>query len=498
VFKVYPLNSENALFLISLVLLLVGINIIILGLSCFYKSSKVVLIILLLFSSLSAYFMDTYHIVIDDTMIDNILQTDVNESLDLFSFQQVIYILLLGVLPSIVVWRVNIRPSSLKKAFFNRLLLIVGVLLGLALLILSLSNFYASFAREHKSLRLYANPSYYVYSSIKYVSSFFESAQIPFQKIALDAKISTDEHRELIVFVVGETARADHFSLNGYKKETNPYLEKEDVISFDNVWACGTSTAHSVPCMFSIYTRDNFSKSKAKNTENALDVLKRAGVNVLWLDNNSNSKGVADRVDYQSFKSSDVNPICDIECRDEGMLYNLQAYIDAHPKGDIFIVLHQMGNHGPAYYKRYPAEFERFKPLCKTNQLEKCTVEEINNAYDNALLYTDYFLSKVIKILRNNDDIFESVLLYASDHGESLGEDNLYLHGLPYLIAPDSQKNMPLIMWFGSGFEKEEIDFKAVRSRAHKKLSHDNLFHTILGLMEIQTEVYNEKMDILK
>ena len=203
------------------------------------------------------------------------------------------------------------------------------------------------------------------------------------------------------------------------KKRTNPLLKQEDIINFPNMSSCGTATAISVPCMFSITNKENYDSTKIRNSDNILDILKRAGVNILWRDNNSDSKGVALRVEYQDFQIPENNPICDDECRDIGMLSNLQEYIDSKKSGDIFIVLHQMGNHGPAYYKRYPKEFEKFTPVCKTNQLEECTQEEIDNAYDNAILYTDYFLSKVIELLKQNND-FETAMIYISDHGESL------------------------------------------------------------------------------
>ena len=331
----------------------------------------------------------------------------------------------------------------------------------------------------------------------KYASKFYQSALTPVRQIGLDAKIpASDEDRELIIFVVGETVRTDHFSLNGYERQTNPYLEKQDVISFRNFSACGTSTAVSVPCMFSMYDRSNYSKGKADTTENVLDVLQWAGVNVIWLDNNSSSKGVATRVPNESYKGTDKNQVCDIECRDVGMLENLQAYIDEHPRGDIFIVLHQMGNHGPAYFKRYPKEFEKFIPTCQTNQLEDCTQEEIINAYDNAILYTDYFLSKTIELLISNANEFESALFYVSDHGESLGENNLYLHGLPYLFAPDTQTKVPVIMWF-RGEIQDEVNFSSLKENINNKYSHDNVFHTILGLMEVQTTFYDKDMDLI-
>ncbi len=177
------------------------------------------------------------------------------------------------------------------------------------------------------------------------------------------------------------------------------------------------------------------------------------------------------------------------------MLTNIQAYIDAHQVGDIFIVLHQMGNHGPAYYKRYPPAFEKYTPTCKSNQLENCSQEEIDNAYDNAILYTDYFLSKVIQILKNNNEKFESALFYVSDHGESLGEHGVYLHGMPNFIAPDEQQRVPALMWFGSNFKEKKIE--SLPAKKDIQYSHDNIFHTILGLMEVETSIYDKNLDII-
>jgi lipid A ethanolaminephosphotransferase len=249
--------------------------------------------------------------------------------------------------------------------------------------------------------------------------------------------------------------------------------------------------------MFSIYDHDNYKKKKALNTENIVDVLQKSGVNVVWLDNNSSSKGVADRIEYHDYKSPKTNPVCDTECRDEGMLANLQSYIDSHPTGDILIILHQMGSHGPAYYKRYPEQFEKFTPVCQTNQLEQCSQQEIINTYDNTLLYTDYFLSQTIKLLKNNAENFESAMLYMSDHGESLGENSVYLHGLPYSIAPEAQRHVPFVMWFND-ILSEDINLKDLRSKANSRLSQDNLFHTLLGLMEVETELYDQDLDIIE
>jgi len=299
----------------------------------------------------------------------------------------------------------------------------------------------------------------------------------------------------LVVLVVGETARSDHMSINGYELKTNPYLEQEEIISFKEMVSCGTDTAWSVPCMFSLLDRDNYNHESGKNMSNSLDLISRAGASVLWLDNNSDSKGVAERVPYEDYRSSKLNSICNPECRDEGMLIDIQNYIDEQNNNDILIVLHTMGSHGPAYFKRYPPEFEVFMPSCKTSQLNECTDEEITNAYDNTILYTDYFLSKVIAILKANSVNSDTAMLYISDHGESLGENGLYLHGMPYFMAPDEQIKIPAFMWFDESISRI-FDIDSIKEKAQLSQSHDSLFHTLLGLMDVETELYKKDLDL--
>ena len=495
VINVYPVSLNNMAFLGSLAVVLTSFITLLLTLVCSKYTTKPILISIVLLSSIVSYFMNTYNTVFDTDMIRNILQTNRSESLDLFNFKLVLYFMFLGVLPSIFIYKINITYGSIKTELISKLKIILMSLFIIVLTGLSLSKFYTSFLRENKPLRYYTNPTYYIYSIGKYINIAFGSDKVSIKQIGTDAKIpSTDIDRELIVLVVGEAARADHFSLNGYPRETNPLLKKEDIINFPDMYSCGTSTALSVPCMFAIFGRKNYSDKKAKSTENLLDVLSHAGINILWRDNNSDSKGVALIVPYEDYRNPQLNPICDIECRDEGMLEGLQEYIDKQKNGDIFIVLHQMGNHGPAYYKRYPINFEKFTPVCQTNQIEKCTKDEIINAYDNAILYTDYFLSKVINLLKQNSNRFETAMVYLSDHGESLGESGLYLHGLPYVMAPDTQKHIAAIMWFGDNFK---IDKKSLNAISSEKFSQDNLFHTILGLMEVNTSVYNKNMDLI-
>lgn len=494
---VYPVNLDNVAFLASLAVVFGAALVVILSLVCYRYTIKPVLILVLMLSSFAAYFMDSYNTVIDTDMLRNVAQTNVSEASDLMSVTLVLYVVLLGILPSLFVARVKVTTGTFRRDILSTVKL-ASISLGIGvLLIVIFSNFYASFIREHKILRYYANPSFYIVSTAKFASSAIESSNLPFRMIAEDAQAAPADHpRELIIMVVGETARADRFSLNGYERKTNPELAKDNVISFTDFWSCGTSTAVSVPCMFSVYGESDYDQKKAESTENALDILARTGVNVLWLDNNSDSKGVADRVTFKDFKTPENNPVCnDEECRDTGLLTNLQEYIDSHPEGDILVVLHQMGNHGPAYYKRYPKEFEKYTPVCQTNQLEDCSKEEINNAYDNAILYTDHFLAKTIDVLKRNTPKFETGLFYLSDHGESLGEFDVYLHGLPMFIAPDAQRHVPAVMWFSDNFSG--VNEQALRASKDRTMNQDWVFHTLLGLFDVSTDVYKPKLDIL-
>ena len=491
----YPLGGGNAAFLASMVVGLTACHVLLFSLLCAGRALKPVLTLLLIISAAASYFMDRYNVVFDASMIANIVNTNPAEAGDLLSWGLAGRLFVLGVLPAAVVHAVGVRSLPLRKALIGRGARVFGSALVIVALILMFSRFYASFFREHKHLRYYTNPIFYLYSIGKYVKKTYFRHAVVVQPVGTDARIPpSDKDRELLVVVVGEAARADRFSLNGYGRPTNPLLAREKVYSFTDMHSCGTSTAYSVPCMFSSLPREKFSVRRGEERENLLDVLEHAGVWVLWRDNNSDSKGVVRGEEYQEFKKPAVNPVCDPECRDVGMLDGLQDYVDAHPKGDIVIVLHQMGNHGPAYYKRYPREFARFLPDCRTNELSRCTDDELNNAYDNAILYTDYFLSRVIDFLKGNDAAFETAMIYMSDHGESLGEHGVYLHGLPYAVAPEEQTHVAALMWLGSTFK---VDRDGLRERVRNPFSHDNLFHTVLGIVEVKTKVYDPALDIL-
>ena len=495
--QIYPL-SENWLFLSSLFLFLFTFLSALLIVFCFRWSLKPILIALLLISAVVTYSTNNYGIVFDHNMITNTFETDSSELRDLVSVKSIIYFCLLGLVPSIFVWKVQIIKASIKIQLWQRVKALLVLTVVFVIVVLSFSKHYTSFARENRDLRLYITPTYLLYSSIKFIDSQIETSAKPFEEIGLDAKINKkSDKRRLVIFVIGETARRDRMSINGYERKTNPYLEQEDIISFKAMTSCGTDTALSVPCMFSILDRDNYSHAKGKNMSNVLDLISQAGASVIWLENNSSSKSVADRIEFIDYRSSDNNPVCNPECRDEGMLANLQNYINEQNERDTLVVLHTMGSHGPAYYKRYPEEFEVFKPICKTNQLNECSNEQISNAYDNTILYTDYFLSQVIEILNRNSQESDTAMFYVSDHGESLGEGGLYLHGMPYFMAPNEQIDVPAFMWLDESMS-EIFDTEKLRKNADLPQSHDNLFHTLLGIMDVETKLYKKDMDLIQ
>ena len=316
-----------------------------------------------------------------------------------------------------------------------------------------------------------------------------------------DARLAAAWHTRrrpvLFVMVVGETARSQNFSLNGYGRETNPQLARRDVISYPNAVACGTSTEVSLPCMFSSFGRAHYDEEKILTHESVLHVLAHAGLSVRWRDNQSGCKGVCDGLPVDQLDSTGPEALCaEGQCLDEVLLQGMDNVVRDN-QGNLFVVMHQLGSHGPAYYKRYPAVFKRFTPACENEELRKCTQDEIRNAYDNSLLYTDYFLSRVIDFLDHAQATHDTAMLYVSDHGESLGEGGLYLHGMPYPIAPDVQTHVPLVMWLSPAFRASfALDQKCLRSRAGLAASHDNLFHSLLGVLDVQTGAYDARLDL--
>ncbi|MBJ2347809.1 MULTISPECIES: phosphoethanolamine transferase [Pseudomonas] len=474
----------------------------VLTLLAFRPVLKPLLMLLFMISAGVAYFMAQYGVLMDAGMLRNFAETNATEVRDLLSLKLFVYIGLLGVLPSWLLFKTPISYRRWPRELLSKLL--VGVASVAVLGAVAMINYQglSSLFRNHHELHLMVVPSNYIGASFGYLREQVASAKQPFITLGEDASRNpawqTHARKSLTVLVVGESARAENFGILGYHRDTTPQLDKEaGLIAFTDVHSCGTETAVSVPCMFSNMGRKNYDASKAKNEEGLLDVLKRAGLEVIWRDNQSGCKGTCDRVTLQDVSNLKDPSLCaNSECRDEILLQGLQHFIDTLDK-DTVLVLHQMGSHGPEYFKRYPKEYEHFTPVCESNALNNCSRESIVNGYDNTLVYTDHVLSMLIDLLRANQDKVDTAMLYLSDHGESLGEYNLFLHGTPYMLAPEQQKHVAMLAWFSDSYQKSfSVDTHCLQMSRDKPLSQDNLFHSMLGLLEVNSKVYNQDLDM--
>jgi lipid A ethanolaminephosphotransferase len=466
---------------------------------------KPVVTLFLVSAAFGAYFMMAYGVVIDPNMMVNTLQTDVRETRDLLNWTLAGTVMVLAVLPSFFLWRQKVRRTGMaRQAVFNGLTLLAS---GALLVVVALVFFQslASVMRNHTQVRYLINPLNSFYALGAVAAKPFQrddSTVLPLgQDAVLGARYAGQAKPPLLLLVLGETARSGNFAINGYARPTTPQLAKENIASQRNAWSCGTSTAASVPCMFSNFGRAGF-ESRPANYEGLLDVLQHAGLAVLWLDNQAGCKGVCDRVPNVSTLQLKVPGLCDGgECMDEVMLHGLDERIAALPadrraKG-VVLVMHQMGGHGPAYYKRSPPAFKKFLPECTSNSLQSCEREALVNAYDNSIIYTDHLLASAIGWLKAQEARSAPAMLYLADHGESLGENNLYLHGMPYSVAPDVQKRVPWITWLSPAFEqRSQVTTACLQQQLDAPISHDNYFHSVLGLMNVQTSVYQPALDI--
>lgn len=494
-----PFN--HLLFAASFVLFVLALTLIVLSLFSFNKIVKPALIIFLLSASIISYFIDNMHVVFSVSMLQNIFETNVREAGDLINMDIILHVALFGVLPSLAIAYISIEKKSPVAELLGRLKFLSVMLLITTLSIIWTSKEYAFVLRENRSIRYLVNPVFPVVSLYKYVRNNVTTKdrhlEPVFQDAAKFSNVSATGNKDILIIVVGETARAENFSLNGYDRNTNPLLSQQDIVNFSNTSSCGTATAESVPCMFSDLVKDNFSVDDAKHRENLLDGFRHAGFDVLWRDNNSSCKGVCARVENETLLDLQVKDLCNENgCFDEILLYKLDEYVN-NLQHDAVIVLHQMGSHGPAYFKRYPEKFAVNKPECNDQSVHNCNHDEIVNSYDNTILYSDYFLSKVIDYLQLRSDQYNTAMIYMSDHGESLGENGVYLHGLPYFMAPEQQTHVPFIVWLSESMkQKRHIDTACLKQNREHAYSHDNLIHSVLGLMNVTTSAYDAEKDI--
>lgn len=501
-YHLYPFSiTYNILFVVSAGLIITLMTFIILCIITPYYGAKTILTLILIGSSAASYFINHYGIVIDTGMIQNIIETDIHEASDTFNLNLLFDLFILGFIPSAIVWKVKIKPLKWRQSLIIRSAAIVFGLALIALTLMSFSNTYASFFRNYKEVRYSAVPLNYLYATGRYIYDH-QQPSLVYQQLGTDAHLGplaqAQTKPSLTILVVGETGRADHFGLNGYPRNTTPLLAQQHLINFDQVSSCGTSTAVSVPCMFSRQDRADYNEARTLAQDGLLQVLQHAGLSVLWRDNNSGCKGACQGVPYQDMSRQNDDLNCNQrECFDAVMLDQLDQILKTSAQNTL-IVLHQHGSHGPDYYHRYPPEFEFYRPTCQTNQLQQCHQTELINTYDNTIRYTDYFLNQVIEWLKRQEGQYNTAMIYVADHGESLGENGIYLHGMPYMMAPKAQTHVPFFYWLSDSFAHAyHIDSACLAAKQHQAFSQDNLFDSILGMLNVRTHIYQPDHDML-
>jgi len=465
-------------------------------------TAKPLLILLAMLTAPAVYFMTHYGVPLNKSMLQNLLETDIREASEFLDWKLLLYLLGYGILPSLVLWNIEIIHSGkMQAAAISRAGFILAALLMIGIGVWPIMNQLVPAMREHKELRFLITPSNYLVSMGEALADLRQTrSNQPLLTIARDAhrnKNTTTAKPKAFILVIGETVRADNWGLNGYARQTTPELAALEVINFRDVTSCGTDTATSLPCMFSIQGRHNFDAGLIHDSESLLHVMNRTGITVYWRENQAGCKGVCDSFLVENLSSESDPSLCNGErCFDGILLRGIKEKIE-FARGDVLIVLHMLGNHGPAYYQRYPEEFRRFTPTCDTTDLASCSRVALINTYDNAILYTDHVLAKLIADLKGITT-HDTGMLYVSDHGESLGENNLYLHGIPHVFAPREQTHVPMIMWISPDFmADQQLDGACLdRLASTQAVSHDYLIHTLLQLFDIQTMSYEPALDL--
>jgi lipid A ethanolaminephosphotransferase len=496
-------EPANWLFVAAIFVALVALHFVLLAPVSNRWTVRPLLTVIVIASAATAYFMRTYAVMMDPTMIQNILQTDTHEAKELLSWALVGSVLLWSALPVAFIWWVRIEHVPWLRSVLVRAGAMAGALAVAVASILLVSRDVTSLMRNQHEIRYLITPGNYIYGLVTSAAHGARSANVPREPIGVDAHVIrvavAPKKPSVFVLVLGETVRAANFSLMGsYARSTTPELARLDVVAFRNVTSCGTSTEVSVPCMFSQWGREDYDERRIRNAEGLLNVLARAGFAVKWIDNQSGCKGVCQGagIEYAKIDPASAPDLCTGDEGHDGVLVRRLQTELANIQKSTVIVLHMMGNHGPAYYRRYPPEFRRFTPDCATAELRTCSREQVVNAYDNAVLYADHVLAGLVNTLAGAQGL-DTALMYVSDHGESLGENGLYLHGLPYSIAPDTQTHVPMIAWLSPTFAAHHaVDTRCIRDKSGDELSHDNLFHSVLGLLDVQTSVYKPGHDI--
>ena len=501
--EIRPIGDARDVAFLASFFLLAGLatNLFLTPLTLIRPLAKPLLALVLVFAASANYFVDVYGVLIDKVMIRNVLETNATESFELLTGRMLLQVGVLGILPAVLLLMMPVTLKSWRGELRDRGIAMALTIAGVGVIAGFFYQDHASLLRNHREIRHMLVPVNFIAGLGSHVGDKLKPT-IPYTRIGEDAKrvVSVSGQKPmLVVFVLGETARAANFSLGGYSRPTNPALSRiKDLIYFPEVASCGTSTAISVPCLFSDMGRSGFDAEEAKARDNLIDIALRTGLDVQWYGNNTDCKGVCRSVPERRVDRTQHPQACieDRPCMDGALFEDFFRSLSDIQR-DRFTVIHTLGSHGPGYHLRYPAEFEQFKPACREVDFAKCSVAEVVNAYDNTLLYTDHLLATTIERLTAISDRVDVAMLYVSDHGESLGENGLFLHALPYAIAPETQTRVPMIFWASPGFKQRvAVEPSCAREQSRETVSHDHIFHTLLDLLEIQSVAKRRELAI--
>ena len=433
-------------------------------------AGKCILAFMFIGDAISLYFVNTYEVLITDKMMGNVFNTQFSEASGFFSFSFVLYVLMLGILPSAWLFLQKIDYGSWKRYFAN----IGGALaVVLAVAFANMQN-WTWIDRNSTELGSLLMPWSYTVNSVRFYNGEKKRNQ---KEIPLPDGFITDENKDVCILIIGESARRANFSLYGYEKETNPLMAKDSVTAFI-ADASATYTTAGVKAILS-------HEPGGKLYEILPNYLDRTGIDVTWRTSNWGEPPVHIEKYHKTGQLHEMYPEAD--SRYDGILLaGLKEVIESSEKDKVLIILHTGTSHGPTYNKKYPAEFEIFTPVCNTVEMSKADPEELMNAYDNTILYTDYLVHSAIEILRGLTDR-RGCVIFVSDHGESLGENNLYMHGVPMSMAPKEQIEIPFIVWT-SDRNVKQLD----------NVGHYHVFHSVLDFFHIDSPIFNEEMSIFK
>ena len=422
--------------------------------------------------AIALYFINTYDVLITDSMMGNVFNTRYSEASGFFSWIAVLYIIFLGILPCVFVVSRKVDFGS-AKLFFKR----TGVALAtiLAMVAININNF-TWIDRNATQLGSLLMPWSYTVNTFRYISA--EKKRNAKEILLPDAVIS-NESKDVCILIIGESARRDHFSLYGYEKVTNPLLAEDNVTSLI-ANSAATYTTAGVKAILD-------HQPTGKLYEILPNYMYRTGVDVIWRTSNWGEPPVHIEKYHTVRDLKKMYP--DADDRYDGILLTgLKEEIMSSEKDKILVILHTNTSHGPTYNKKYPAEFERFTPVCTTVEMSKANPQELMNAYDNSVLYTDYIIHSAIEMLKEFTDR-RTCMLYVSDHGESLGEGNLYMHGVPMSIAPKEQIEIPFIVWTS----KDAVEVKELA-----EVGQYHVFHSVMDFLGVESPIFDEDKNIFK